>query len=358
MKKQGHTIQIDEYGWGIIDANAALAYTSEPIHDIAITNISAPVTVVQGETASIVVTVSNHGDFSESINVTLTDNTDTVEIGNQSTSLSTGQTLELTFNWTTTDTTSIGTHSLLAEVSNVTEETNTDNNTMSTSVSIQSPLHDVAVIALDAPLETTLGDLVSVSITVKNLGTYAETTTVTLTDTTDNTLIDTQTISGLNAGTSNIVTFSWDTTGISIGDHNLLAETSVVEGEENTSDNAMSTITAINEIQTGQIHIADIIMELQSKGKNYNAFAYITIEDENGNTINGATVSGDWNFNNNYLNSASDTTDDTGLATLESDREKAQSSDTFTITITNVEKDGYTYDLSSNAIISSTISVP
>lgn len=187
------------------------------------------------------------------------------------------------------------------------------------------------------------GDLVSVSVTVENQATDAETTTVSLYDQTGGVPIGSQSVS-VNAGDSTIVSFTWDTAGASPGRHIPKAEASVVPGETDTADNSMpTTITIIEQPAGPVIYVSDITIELRKKGRRYQARAYVTIVDENGTPVKEAEVIGDWNLNGSFLNLASNPTDGQGTAMLDSDKVKAQSGDIFTVTITNVVKDGYTY---------------
>ncbi|MGQ3683599.1 MAG: S8 family serine peptidase [Candidatus Loosdrechtia sp.] len=126
-----------EYGWGIVDAAAALDYSITPIHDLAISSISVPAQVFQGDIVPIIVNVTNQGDFAESSTVTLVDITDDKMIDEQSVILSSGETEEMVFNWDATDA-SLGGHTLKAEVCTVSGETNTSNNSMTATVTIQA----------------------------------------------------------------------------------------------------------------------------------------------------------------------------------------------------------------------------
>jgi len=66
----------------------ALDRSPEPSHDVAITNMSASSSCVQGDTLPVIVTVENQGNYSESFDVKLTDVTDGKEIGSKSVTLS------------------------------------------------------------------------------------------------------------------------------------------------------------------------------------------------------------------------------------------------------------------------------
>jgi len=144
------------YGWGRVDAAAALGYAPEPVHNIAVTGISAPGSVISGDQASIGVTVANPGDFDETFSLTLTDLTDGVDIGSTTVSLSSGDSATETFYWDTAGV-SLGDHLLKAAASVVAGETNTSDNSRTatvrvTEVSEQPTMH---VARIDMALQTT-----------------------------------------------------------------------------------------------------------------------------------------------------------------------------------------------------------
>jgi serine protease len=220
------------------------------------------------------------------------------------------------------------------------------------------PVHDVAVLALDAPSEAYEGDLVSISVTVKNQGTYAEATTVSLTK--NGVPIDSQPVS-LNAGDSTIVSFDWDTTGASIADHILKAEVSTVSGETDIADNSLTTTVTINEMSTVTIYADSIEMSLSTKKAGRNIFtkalATITIMYTGGDAVQGATVSGFWSGATSDIDSG--ITDSFGKVTISSDEVKnASGGTTFTFTVDNVAKPGWTYDPAANIVTSKSITVP
>jgi len=87
-----------------------------PLTDVAVTSVSAPPSINQGATASIVVTVKNVGNQSVgSFNVGLQDATDNVAVGTPQpvTGLFPGASVSQTFSWNTTSS-SIGAHTLTA----------------------------------------------------------------------------------------------------------------------------------------------------------------------------------------------------------------------------------------------------
>ena len=130
------------YGWGLIDAAAALQYAASPVHDVAVTALNAPAQVTVGNVAAVSVTVGNLGTFSESPTVTLTDTTAGTLIGSQVVSLAAGASQVVPFNWNTAGAT-VGNHTLKAEVIAVTGETNFANNSLAKTVSVQAQAAEV-----------------------------------------------------------------------------------------------------------------------------------------------------------------------------------------------------------------------
>ncbi len=232
------------YGWGLIDAYAALNYAPS-LHDVSVTQVVAPSTILQGNNAAVSVNVSDLGTFSESFTVTVTDITSGVVIGSQGVSLSAGAAQSVPFTWNTAGV-SPGSHTLAGQASIVTGETNTSNNSASTTSTVQSPVHDVAVTGLDVLASVTVGNLVNVQVTVANTGTFAESTTVTLRDETAGVTIGSQETS-LSVGASTVVSFNWATTGAALGGHILKATASAVTGETSLGDNQLATTVSVQQ---------------------------------------------------------------------------------------------------------------
>lgn len=350
-----------QYGWGIVNALAALQYSSTtPIHDVAVTDLSVPAVNLQGESVSITVSVANQGTSQESFDVTVNDNTDVQQIGNQPVILPAGGTANLTFSWNTSSA-SLGGHNLSAEASPVTGETDLADNIMNATTTISEPIHDVAVVAVDVPLSVTQGNIIPIAVTVENQGTFTETTTVNLNDQTDTHLIGSQSVT-FNAGGSTVVNFSWDTTGASLGTHDLKASASAVTGETDTLDNSLNVNVSVEAIPTSKVHISDIAMGISTrtagvKNNFKRAKATVTVVDQNNAAVAGATVSGSWSG----ATSDSDVgvTDVSGKVTLESDEVKnPPSGTTYTFTANDVSKTGYNYDSGSNVRTSNSISIP
>jgi hypothetical protein len=90
------------------------------------------------------------------------------------------------------------------------------------------------------------------------------------------------------------------------------------------------------------MHISAIDMSLKIAGPNVNAFATVTIVGAFGAPVSGATVSGTWSEATTNIDSG--VTGSNGQVTLKSNRvRKPTPGTTFTFTVDNVVKDGWTY---------------
>jgi len=94
------------------------------------------------------------------------------------------------------------------------------------------PIHDVAVIRLDAPAEVTLGDLITINVTVANEGNFTETFNITVYA--NATEIETQKVTDLASGyATSPLAFSWNTTDAAEGNYTLTANATVLQSIEN-----------------------------------------------------------------------------------------------------------------------------
>jgi subtilisin family serine protease len=104
------------------------------------------------------------------------------------------------------------------------------------------------------------------------------------------------------------------------------------------------------------MYVFDIAMSPKTAGPNRSAIATVTIKDTDGNPVEGATVYGTWS--GDYSGSTSGTTGTDGTVSIES-RKVRQASATFTFTVDDVVKSGYTYDPTLNVVEdSASITVP
>ena len=208
------------------------------------------------------VTVENVGnqDLSTDITVTLSDDTDAVTIGPQTIGgLVAGASTTLTYSWNTSGA-STGDHTLTA--SHDLSDDNAANNSLSTIVTVEAAVTDVAVTTVSAPASAVQGDVVSVDVTVANVGNQDVTAdiAVSLSDMPpaggiSGTVSVPQTIAGgLVAGAFTTLTFSWDTTDASAGAHTL---TGGHDFAEDATNNSMSPGVTVNEPGLGTAPVVD-----------------------------------------------------------------------------------------------------
>jgi len=116
-----------------------------------------------------------------------------------------------------------------------------------------------------------------------------------------------------------------------------------------------TAIVTVAEESTLVMHVASIAMSTKKAGPNVNAIATVTVVDADGAPVEGATVSGHWS----ELTSDSDSrvTDNNGTVSLNSNKVK-NASGTFTFTVDDITKDGWTYDSAANVETSNSITVP
>jgi hypothetical protein len=125
----------------------------------------------------------------------------------------------------------------------------------------------------------------------------------------------------------------------------------ILESNENNNE-ALKTITVSG--SGGIMHVAAIDMSWSKQGPFYRAHATVTIEDDSNIPVEGATVYGSWS--GAYLGDSSGVTDSEGQVTFNSG--KVKDGGTFTFTVTNVVKTGWTYNPALNIETGDTITCP
>ncbi len=284
------------------DANAAnnqgatTITVNAPVIDVAVTDVSAPGSVIQGNSATVGVTVQNVGgqNVVSSFNVVLTDATAGVTIGTQTVSgLAIGATATPSFSWSTTGA-ALGGHTLVATQSFA--DDNTANNQRSTTVTVNPQPVDLALTAITAPAQVTQGDTAPVVVTVQNLGGVDVSTSfdVVLTDgTAGGITVGTQTIAGIAAGASITRTINWNTAGVATNGHILTATQRLADN--NSSNDARAIAITVN---PPNLHVGNLDGGATSNGNNWSATVKITVHDSRHNLVNGASVRGLWNGSN------------------------------------------------------------
>src|SRR5438093_2171681 len=218
-----------------------------PGTDLAISGITAPARVTQGDTAHIVVTVKNVGgqDVTATFNVELADGFNGPILGTQTIAgLAVGASATRTFNWNTAGAAITG-HTLFA--TQKLADSDPANNTVGISVIVEAPpVTDVAVSSVVAPSAVTQGSTASVGVTVQNVGglNVSGSFDVVLTDSTAGVTLGTQTVTELAVGATATRTFNWNTTGAALGGHRLVATHSL--SDANAANNQAATTITVN----------------------------------------------------------------------------------------------------------------
>jgi len=210
-----------------------------------------------------------------------------------------------------------------------------------------TPLTDLAITGVSAPTSVTQGASVNVVVTIRNAGNQPVSGSIddTLRDVTDNVTIGIQSVPALAAGQSTTQTFSWNTTGSSLGTHTLTASHSLAD--DNASNNQASTSVTVNSPSV-IIHIGDLDGTASRNGSTWSATVEITVHDANHNPLNGATVVGHWSVIG--LNSDTCTSGDLGgngtcIVLFPSLKRNVTS---VNFTVVSVTMDGRTYDRTFN----------
>jgi parallel beta-helix repeat protein len=221
----------------------------EAVHDVAITSVVAsPSTVLVGDPVAINVTAANLGNVLESFTVTAYYDGNAISAQTVN-NLPPTSSIVLVFNWDTTGV-QTGNYTIKAEAGAVPGETNTANNVLPDGVVEINPrqvtVHDVAVTDVTVPTnETYQGWIVSINVTVANLGDTTESFIVTLYY--GNTIVGTQPVSNLPPSAELTLSFAWNTTQVpACINYTIRAVASGVPFETNTSNNFLID---------GQVHI-------------------------------------------------------------------------------------------------------
>lgn len=278
------------------DRGGATVTVNAPVIDIAVTDLTAPSSVTQGNSATVGVTVQNVGgqNVASSFNVVLTDATAGATIGTQTVAgLAIGAIATRSFTWSTTGAT-LGGHTLVA--TQTFTDDNSANNQRSTTVTVNPQPVDLALTAITGPAQVTQGDTAPVVVTVQNLGgvDVSSSFDVVLTDgTAGGITVGRQTIAGLAAGASATRTINWNTAGVATNGHILTATQKLAD--VNSSNDARAIAITVN---PPSLHVGNLDGVATSNGSKWTATVVITAHDSRHNLVSGASVRGLWNGSN------------------------------------------------------------
>ena len=238
---------------------------SEPTYGVSITAVDVPAgPVAQGETVDVDVTIENSSSVAAMFKVTLfyqPAGGQEVTAAEETVEIAAGAIETVTLNWDTSDATfgvyTIRAEVILAEVAGVDDVADSLVAEM-TPITIIAPItYGVAVTAVDVPDgPAALGAEVDVDVTIENLGNTevnAEVTLLYQPDQGQGGTADEETV-GIAPGASVTITLSWDTSGVTPGDHTMRAGVTLVEDPDARDfRDSTSTITVIS----GRIILGD-----------------------------------------------------------------------------------------------------
>ena len=102
-----------------------------------------------------------------------------------------------------------------------------------------SPAHDIAVTDVTASPESVMvGQTVTIKVIIKNDGDFTETFNVTAYY--DSNEIGTQTVANLASAAQETLTFTWNTSGLDVGNYTIKAVATNITGETDTADNTFT----------------------------------------------------------------------------------------------------------------------
>lgn len=146
--------------------------------------------------------------------------------------------------------------------------------------------------------------------------------------------------------------YDWDTTTVADGLHTLDARATDNASQTTYADQV--TITVDN-VPGKQMHVGDISMWYVKRGPWYWVYTKVPILDEAGQAVPDATVYLDTTLPDGSVQSFIGTTGSDGTVTF---RVKSRLTGTYTSTVTDVIKEGWTYDPASNIETSESLTVP
>jgi len=140
-------------------------------------------------------------------------------------------------------------------------------------------VRDVAIISVTTSKTVVVpGEIVNITVVAKNEGTETETFNVTAYY--DNTGIETQTVNNLAANANTTLTFTWDTTGVSVGNYTIKAIADIVSGETDTADNTFMDGMVLLTIPVHDIAITNVTTSKTSVAPGEIVYIYVTVKNQ------------------------------------------------------------------------------
>lgn len=146
---------------------------------------------------------------------------------------------------------------------------------------------------------------------------------------------------------------SWNTTSFTDGSHTVSATATDTIGQ---TDNGFVGVTVQNTVPSGTMHVSAIDMSYTKQGPNYKVATQVTIADENGAPVSGATVNLSIDIPGGGTATGSGTTGTNGTVTF--NYNAGRTTGTYVATVTSVSHSSYTYNSGANVVNSASLQVP
>ncbi len=232
-----------------------------PVNDISISAIETTPFAKRGEILTVGITVTNSGTstIDEEFEILLNNQSEGVIIGSKTlaSGLAPKDSIRVSYNWNTGNVTT-GAKTLVAK--HTFKDDNPANDSLQSTVTVSEPdIADIAVSEVRVPGTIEEGKIVDVEVDVKNIGNQDvnEIITIELEDLTDGKTIGTQKIEGgLATGDATTLTYSWDTQGYSIGEHDLSVAHDFAD--ENSGNDTRTASITINGAPVTDIAVTSI----------------------------------------------------------------------------------------------------
>jgi len=157
-----------------------------------------------------------------------------------------------------------------------------------------TPVTDVAIASISAPASVVQGQTVNVNVTVTNVGDQNVKGDIDVTLMDNGGVVQTRTVSGLAAGASANLTFTWNTAGAAAGAHTLLARQDLAD--DNGANDANATTSQVT-LPTPTMHVGDLdgtVAVKNAKRSMWEATVQAIVEDQDHAPVAGATVTAQW----------------------------------------------------------------
>lgn len=282
-----------------------------PVNDISISAIETTPSAKRGDilTVGIIITNSGTNSVDQEFEISLDNQSEGEIIGNKTltSGLAPQDSIKVSYRWNTGNVTP-GTQILVAK--HTFEDDNPANNSLQSTITVsETDIIDITLSEVRLPNTIEEGNIVDVEVDLKNIGNQNvnETITIELSDLTDGKTIGIKKIDGeFTQEDSKTFTYSWDTEGYSIGDHQLSAIHDFADGK--TDNNTFTTSVTINEAPFIDIAVTSleapseatqgdnvkVKMTIENRGnQDVDETITITLVDQtDGTTIDSESISG------------------------------------------------------------------